>query len=151
MLTRRSTLTLLGAAPALLLLSRGAQAAEPAIYAEDGIAIDGTDAVAYFTESAPVPGNPAYAFDWMGATWRFMSAANRDAFAAEPQRYAPAYGGYCAFAVSRGSLASTVPHAWQIVDDRLFLNFSRRIHRRWQGELPNIIAQADGNWPSVLG
>ncbi|MEJ6404499.1 YHS domain-containing (seleno)protein [Yoonia sp. 2307UL14-13] len=122
----------------------------PTIYAEGGIAIDGTDPVAYFTESAPVAGDPSITHDWNGATWRFANAENRDTFAADPEAYAPQYGGYCAWAVSEGYTASTVPEAWKIVDGRLYLNFSRRIQRRWERDIPGRIASADANWPDVL-
>ena len=147
MLDRR---TLLLAAAALPLVPATALAATPPVYAEDGIAIDGTDAVAYFTEGRPVAGDPGLAHDYNGATWRFASAAHRDAFAADPAGYAPQYGGYCAWAVSQGYTASTIPEAWRIVDGKLYLNFSRRIQRRWERDIPGHIAKADANWPGVL-
>jgi YHS domain-containing protein len=149
-LTRRHVLTLALASPALLAFAPSAMAASPEIYAEDGIAIDGTDAVAYFTESAPVAGDEAITFDYMGATWRFSTEANRDAFAADPTAYAPQYGGYCAYAVSQGYTASTVPEAWTVVDGKLYLNFSTSVRRRWERDIPGHIAAADANWPSVL-
>ncbi|MEL7099806.1 MAG: YHS domain-containing (seleno)protein [Pseudomonadota bacterium] len=151
MLTRRTLiLSALAAAPAAAFLSLPARANTPRVYAEDGIAIDGTDPVAYFTQGAPVPGDPAITHDWAGATWRFATAANRDAFAADPEAYAPQYGGYCAWAVSEGYTASTIPDAWKIVDGKLYLNFSRRIQRRWERDIPGRIAAADSNWPEVL-
>lgn len=137
--------------PLFTLLGTGARAATPAVYAKDGIAVDGSDVVAYFTDGAPVEGSPAIAHDWNGVTWHFANAANRDAFAADPVAYAPQYGGYCAWAVSEGYTASTAPEAWKIVDGKLYLNFSRRIQRRWERDIPARIAAADGNWPSVLG
>lgn len=148
--TRRAVLTATAAALAALSLPRLAFAATPAIYAEGGIAIDGTDPVAYFAQGAPVPGDPAITHDWNGATWRFASAAHRAAFASAPESYAPQYGGYCAWAVSEGYTASTVPEAWKIVDGRLYLNYSRRIQRRWERDIPGRIARADANWPEVL-
>lgn len=149
-ISRRHVLTLAASAPFAALLARAAQAATPAVYAEDGIAVDGTDVVAYFTESQPVAGDPAITHDWMGATWRFATEENRAAFAADPERYAPQYGGYCAFAVSEGYTASTVPEAWRIVDDKLYLNFSLGVQRRWARDIPGRIAAADANWPGVL-
>jgi hypothetical protein len=101
-----------------------ARAAEPMVFQRDGFAIGGTDPVAYVTEGGPVQGDPAYAPTGMGARWTFASAANRDAFVADPERYAPAFGGYCAFAASRGYLAPTIPEAWSIYEDRLYLNAS---------------------------
>lgn len=120
------------------------------IYTEDGIAVDGTDVVAYFTEGKPVAGAKDITHDWMGATWRFASEDNRAAFAADPVAYAPQYGGYCAYAVSEGYTASTVPEAWRIVDGKLYLNYSRRIQKRWAKDIPGRIAAADANWPKVL-
>lgn len=146
MLNRRSLL----AAPALLLLPRVAFAATPPIYAENGIAIDGTDPTGYFTDGAPVAGDPEIALDWNGATWRFASADARAMFEADPGRYAPLFGGYCAWAVAEGYTASTTPEAWKIVDDRLYLNFSRRIQRRWEQDIPGNILRAEANWPAVL-
>lgn len=151
--TRRHVLALAASLPVvatLAVLAPTVGASKPSIYANDGIAIDGTDAVAYFTEGKPVAGSPEFAHDWMGATCHFSTAENRDAFAADPEAYAPQYGGYCAYAVSEGYTASTVPEAWKIVDGKLYLNFSRRIQRRWERNIPERIESADANWPSVL-
>jgi YHS domain-containing protein len=117
----------------------------------DALAIGGTDPVAYFENNGPVQGDAAHALDWMGARWIFASVANRDAFAADPERYAPAFGGYCAFAASRGYLAPTIPEAWSIVDDRLFLNANLRARELWLAELPDVIAAGEANWPAILG
>jgi YHS domain-containing protein len=119
------------------------------VFVDGGHAIRGTDPVAYFTEGRPVPGDPAFAHDWMGATWIFASAANRDAFAADPEAYAPQYGGYCAWAVAEGYKAPIDPSAWSIVDDRLYLNYDRRIQSRWERDIPGFIARADANWPGL--
>jgi YHS domain-containing protein len=96
-----------------------------------------------------VPGRAEFAHDWGGVAWRFASAANRDLFAADPARYAPAYGGFCAYAVSEGYTAPIDPAAWRIVDGRLFLNFDRGVQRRWERDIPGRIARADANWPRV--
>ena len=150
-MNRRTALTLLTLAPLALSISRPAFAqSEPKIYAEGGIAIDGSDAVAYFIEGKPVPGISDHTFDWSGATWHFASAENRDLFAANPDTYAPQYGGYCAWAVARGYLAPTIPEAWKIVDGKLYLNATKRIQRRWERDIPGFIAQANANWPAIL-
>ena len=148
MTARRSVLAALGA---VLVVPRAARAATPPVYAEGGIAIDGTDAVAYFTDGAPVAGSAEHAVAWQGAEWRFASEANRAAFAADPGAFAPQYGGWCAWAVAEGYTASTVPEAWAIVDGRLYLNYSRRVQRQWSRDIPGNIARADANWPGVLG
>lgn len=149
-MNRRHLFTLALALPAVAALAPTATAASPEIYNEGGIAVDGTDVVAYFTEGAPVAGDAAITHDYMGVTWRFASEANRDAFAADPEAYAPQYGGYCAYAVSQGYTASTVPEAWSIVDKKLYLNFSTSVKRRWERDIPGHIAAADANWPGVL-
>jgi hypothetical protein len=149
-ITRRYLLTLAVAAPAVAAFAPNAMAATPEVYAEGGIAVDGTDVVAYFIEGAPVAGDAAITHEHMGATWRFSSEANRDAFIADPAAYAPQYGGYCAYAVSQGYTASTVPEAWTIVDDKLYLNYSSGVKRRWERDIPGHIAAADANWPTVL-
>ena len=115
-----------------------------------GVAIDGFDPVAYFTDGRPVEGSKAHSFDWQGATWRFASAAHRDLFAAAPEKYAPQYGGYCAWAVSNGYTADTDPEAWSIVDGRLFLNYSLEVRSKWEQDVPGNIGRADRNWPKLL-
>ena len=150
-LTRRHVLGLALTAPALGLVATRSMAQEASVYTEGGIAIDGSDAVAYFGGNGPVAGDPAITFDYMGATWQFTSEANRDAFAADPAAYAPQYGGYCAYAVSQGYTAPTVPEAWSIVDGKLYLNFSTGVRSRWERDIPGHIAAADANWPGVLG
>jgi YHS domain-containing protein len=119
-------------------------------YVEDGVAIKGTDPVAYFTEGQPLPGRAEFEYEWQGATWRFASAENRDLFANNPEQYAPEYGGYCAWAVSQGYTAPIDPNAWKIVDGKLYLNFNRQIQQRWEKDIPGHIAQANQNWPQVL-
>lgn len=127
-----------------------AEAKEPVYQSFLGTAIDGTDAVAYFTEGRPVEGSSDFTLEWNGATWRFASAENRDKFAAEPEKYAPQYGGYCAWAVSQGYTASTDPEAWKIVDGKLYLNYSKGVQAQWEGDVAGNIKAADGNWPKVL-
>ena len=124
--------------------------AEPTVYQENGIAIKGTDPVAYFRQGTPVRGSTQFTYQWGGATWRFSSAENRDLFIANPEQYAPQYGGYCAWAVSQGYTAAIDPNAWKIVDGKLYLNFNRRVQRQWERDIPGNIARADRNWPGVL-
>lgn len=121
-------------------------AAAAGVNADAGVAVRGTDVVAYFTEGRPVPGRAEFTHAWRGATWRFASAGNRDRFAADPDRFAPAYGGFCAFAVSEGYTAPIDPNAWRIVDGRLFLNYSRSVQQRWERDIPGRVARADANW-----
>ena len=117
---------------------------------DSGLAIRGTDPVAYFTEGGPVAGSADFAYTWNDVTWQFASAENRDLFAANPEQYAPQYGGFCAWAVSQGYTASIDPNAWSIVDNKLYLNYSKGVQRRWERDIPGNISQADANWPGVL-
>ena len=115
----------------------------------DGTAIHGYDPVAFFTEGRPTLGSKRYSYIWQGAEWRFATEENRRRFEADPERYAPQYGGFCAFAVSRGGTADIDPEAWSIVDGRLFLNLSPFVQRRFELRLEHNIEEADRNWPGV--
>jgi YHS domain-containing protein len=150
MISRRTFLVAASAVPAVALMPQAALAAKPAVYALDGIAINGIDPLGYFQESAPVPGSAQWSLMWMGATWHFASEANRAAFETDPDRFAPKYGGYCAYAVSKGATAPTDPEAWTIHEDRLFLNFSPSVRTIWREDIPGNVARADANWPDVL-
>jgi YHS domain-containing protein len=135
---------------AALLLSPVAFAQKPTVFSDRNGAIRGHDPVAYFDQKGPVKGSKQFSHAWRGATWYFASAENRDKFAAEPERYAPRYGGYCAYAVSQGYTADIDPAAWSIVDGKLYLNYSLRIRERWNKDIPGHIRKADTNWPAVL-
>ena len=150
MTTRRTVLKFAAALPPAALLPQAALAKTDPFYNSRGVAVDGSDVVAYFTEGAPVKGDRNITHEWSGVTWRFSTEANRDAFAASPEKYAPQYGGYCAWAVSQGYTASTTPEAWKIVDGKLYLNYSKRIQRRWERDIPGNIQAGNANWPAVL-
>ncbi len=129
--------------------SPGAVGDGRAFLAKDGVAIDGYDPIAYFTQSKPVQGSAQHALEWGGATWHFATAEHRDRFKADPATYAPQYGGYCAWAVAQGQLAPIDPQAWAIVDGKLYLNFSPGIHAKWGKDIPGNISKADQNWPGL--
>ncbi len=114
------------------------------------IAIEGTDPVAYFTEKKAVKGSSEYIHPWKGAEWRFKNAANRDAFAAQPEKYAPQFGGYCAWAVSRGYTAGIDPEAWTVHEGKLYLNYSKGVRDEWTQDIPGNIAKGEDNWPKAL-
>ncbi len=135
---------------ALMVPALPALAAEPPVFSRRGLAIRGYDPVAYFDEAKPVKGKRSIEAEWNGATWRFASTGNRDRFNADPQAYAPQYGGYCAWAVSNNYTASTDPDAWTIHDGRLYLNYSLGVQRTWSQDVPGNIARGDANWPGVL-
>ena len=150
MLTRRTFLAASAAAPLAFSLAPPALAAKAPVFAEGGIAINGYDPVAYFTEAKPVEGSASFTADYMGATFQFASVENRDLFAADPEAYAPQYGGYCAYAVSKGATASTSPRAWTVHEGKLYLNFNRAVRGIWSTDIPGNVEKADANWPKVL-
>ena len=115
-----------------------------------GTAIEGYDPVAYFTQGMPVEGSDAYTHDWRGATWKFSSQENLELFKSDPEAYAPQYGGYCAYAVAKGSTASIDPEAWAIVDGKLYLNYSQSVQQTWQADRDTYLQQSEANWPSIL-
>lgn len=114
-----------------------------------GVAVGGYDPVAYFTENKAVKGNPAVALDHEGAKWFFASEANRAAFQAEPAKYAPQYGGYCAWAVSQGYTAKGDPNAWTVHDGKLYLNYNASVRKDWSKDIPGNVTKGDANWPKV--
>jgi hypothetical protein len=112
-----------------------------------GLGAKGYDVVAYFTEGQPVQGRAELTHDHGGVTWRFASARHRDLFAAEPAKYAPQYGGFCAWGVAQGRLFDVDPvTGWRIVDGKLFLNFNADIQATWEKDIFGFITKADANW-----
>jgi hypothetical protein len=129
------------------IISAAAQQGE--VYAKNGIAINGYDAVAYFTESKPVKGNDSFVVEWKDVKWLFAGKANADLFKAAPEKYEPQYGGYCAYGCSRGYKAKTSPDAWTIDNGKLYLNYDTGVRNHWNLERQNYIQKADANWPKV--
>lgn len=114
-------------------------------------AVSGYDTVAYFTENHPVKGSSQYKTKYQGADWYFSSQENLDLFLAEPEKYAPQYGGYCAWAVSaKGDFAPSDPEKWAIVDDKLYLNYNQSVKEKWDADRALHIQQADKNWPNLI-
>ncbi len=113
-------------------------------------AIKGYDPVAYFTDRAPVKGNKQITLEWQGANWYFASTEHRDLFAAEPEQYAPRYGGYCAYAAAFNKIAGIDPDEWTIVDGKLYLNYSARVQKKWLKDRDHFIVEADRLWPGLL-
>jgi YHS domain-containing protein len=150
MLTRRFFLGAAVAGPLIGMTSGAAQADEPQFFASKGAVIRGYDPVSYFIEGKPVKGSKTYALMWKGGTWHFANAKNRTAFEADPFAYAPQYGGYCAYAVSRGYTATTEPDAWRIHDGKLYLNHNQRVRTLWSRDIPGNVEKANANWPAVL-
>ena len=119
------------------------------INAANGVAIQGYDAVAYVLNQQATKGEPAYRHDWRGVTWHFASAANRDRFAATPESFAPQFGGFCAYGVSRGYAVDVDPQAFAVVDGKLYLNYSKRVQATWNQDRAGYIEKARANWPKV--
>lgn len=136
---------------AIGLLAMGAQGAKAAeeVNIVDGAAVHGYDVVAYFTQSKPVKGTSAYTAEHEGVTYRFSSAENRDKFGTDPAKYAPQYGGYCAFGTAMGRKFNGDPHAWAIVDDKLYLNLNKDVQARWKTDIPGFVKGANNNWPLI--
>jgi len=121
-----------------------------AVNAAGGVAIHGYDVVAYFTDGAAVRGSADFVQTRDGVDWHFASREHRDAFAKEPARYLPAFGGYCAYGVSRGYAVDVDPEAFAIVDGALYLNYSRSVQRTWNEDRPGYIEKARQRWSAVL-
>jgi len=116
----------------------------------NNLAVEGHDPVAYFTAGEPVKGDRAFSTEYQGAEFRFASQENLDTFLAEPDTYAPQYGGYCAWAVSQGYTAKGDADHWKIVDGKLYLNYNKSVQETWEEDIPGFITLANGNWPTVL-
>lgn len=114
-----------------------------------GLALKGHDPVAYFTAARATPGLSQFTASFAGATYRFASAANRDAFVASPAQYVPAYGGFCAMGVALEKKLDVDPQAWRVVDGRLYLNVNKDVQKRWLDDVPGNIATAEKNWPRL--
>ncbi|MGI9263596.1 MAG: YHS domain-containing (seleno)protein [Gammaproteobacteria bacterium] len=116
---------------------------------DNDVILAGHDAVAYFTENRPVPGSADFTVSYDGAIYRFASAANRDRFRSDPARYAPVYGGYCAFGTSIGKKFQVDGQAFEVVDGRLYVNKNLKVYGTWRKDIPGNIAKADGHWPKI--
>ena len=149
-LARETALAAFIAIAALAAFPATAAAEDPVFTTRGNLAIRGFDPVAYFTEGKAVKGDKDFTLGWQGADWRFASAGNRDAFSEDPEKYAPQYGGYCAWAVSRNYTAPTDPDAFTLVNGKLYLNYNKRVMRQWLEDRDRNIEQADENWPAVL-
>ncbi len=114
-----------------------------------GLALQGYDPVAYFTDNAPTPGNWKITSTYNEATYRFASEEHKATFDANPEAYLPQYGGYCAFGTAMGFKFDGDPTVWKVVDGELFLNISTDIQERWEGDIPGFVERADTNWPEI--
>lgn len=123
---------------------------ESVIYIEDAdLALSGWDAVSFFEGDKPKEGDDLYQTDYMNAVWLFSSERNLELFKSNPEKYAPAYGGYCAWAMSDAALAPGKPEHWDIINDKLYLNYSVSTRKKFLADPANLIDSADQNWPAV--
>lgn len=138
-----------------VLVARPAFAKEPRWYNNgSGYGADGADVVAYFSLDASakgVAGIAEHSVDWNGSRWRFANAEHLAAFTANPEKYAPQFGGYCSWAVSQGYTAHGDKNAWSIENGKLYLNYNNRIRKRWLRDVSNFISQGEANWPRIIG
>ena len=115
----------------------------------NGIALQGHDPVAFFTDGTPVEGSDQITAEYEGATYHFATAENQGAFTADPAKYAPQYGGYCAYGLARGSKAPVEIDKFSIVDGKLYLNFNGNIQSQWEKDIKGFVAKADKNWTTI--
>jgi len=135
----------------LLLLSTGVSAMAVEKSHIHTVAIKGYDPVAYFKVGKALRGDGSFAFQWRDMTWYFLTKENRDLFATYPEKYAPQYDGYCAWAMTEARKAETDPKVWKIVDGKLYLNCSEAAYDKWSRDIPGNIKKADTNWLKFLG
>jgi YHS domain-containing protein len=133
----------------IIITSLLSQAQVSEIFSSEEGAINGYDAVAYFKDSKPQKGNKKLALKWKGATWYFSTKANLEMFKANPEKFAPQYGGFCAYGTSDGHKAPTDPAAWTMVDGKLYLNYDNEVKTMWRKDQKALIKKADLNWPTV--
>ncbi len=134
------------------LLPMGAFAAAPEVNVGhfNKLAVNGYDVMTYWKGGNPKEGNLEITASFNGATWVFISEENRALFLKNPAKYAPQYGGYCAYAASRNAVSDVDPLAWRIWKDKLYLNYSPRVRREWASDIDDNISKADGFWPALL-
>jgi YHS domain-containing protein len=141
------------------LASPSAMAAQPAINtlknsslfsSRTDTAINGYDTVAYFTANKAVKGQDSLSTDWKGARWKFSTAANLELFKANPEKYAPQYGGYCAYGVTQGYLVKVDPEQFTVRDNKLYLNYDADVQAKWSKDIPGYISSADQKFPQLL-
>jgi YHS domain-containing protein len=137
-------------APGLLALAFMSRLAVSGDFFEvDGLALRGYDPVAYFEANMPVKGLPAHNVTYKDSKFLFVTAANRKKFAANPEKYAPQFGGFCALGTANGYKVKTEPDAFKVVDGKLYFNYNRKVLEIWSQDEPGYIARANKNWPEV--
>lgn len=123
--------------------------AQTDIFAPGGKALNGYDVVAFFKAAQPVKGADSLSAEWEGVRWLFSTRDNLDAFRADPAKYAPQYGGYCAYGTAGNHKSPTQPDTWTIVNDKLYFNYNQKVKEMWSKGRDSLIKKADENWPGL--
>ena len=132
-----------------LVVSANLQAQKSAVFIADGEAIRGYDAVAFFKESKPVIGDKKFAYTWNSAEWLFANQEDLEMFKASPEKYAPQFGGYCAYGTSAGHKAPTQTDTWTVLNDKLYFNYNLKVQEMWKKDQANLIQKANKNWEEI--
>lgn len=126
------------------------QAQKSPVYAPNGVALGGYDPVAFFTQSKPVKGSASYSYNWEGVNWLFTDKSDLEKFKAEPMKFAPQYGGYCAYGTSQGHKAPTQADTWTIVNNKLYFNYNSKVKDIWTKNQSALIDSANRKWSTVM-
>lgn len=116
---------------------------------QQGVGIHGYDPVAYFTHATASVGQAKFSASHEGVTYHFANAKQRDMFKAEPAKYAPQYGGFCAMGVALGKKLDGDPQAWRVVDGKLYLNVNKEVQKKWLENVPGNLQKAQEEWPGI--
>jgi hypothetical protein len=135
---------------ALISICSAVSAQKSPVYAPKGIALDGYDAVAFFTQGKPVKGSSDYALRWNGAQWLFADKADLESFKKAPEKYAPQYGGYCAYGAAQGHKAPVEIDTWSVINNKLYLNYDQKVKSKWVKDEATYIESANKNWPLIM-
>ncbi len=143
----KKIITLTGFILVLVTLCSFAQKSE--VYSTEGGAIKGYDPVAFFVESKAVKGTEEFTYEWNGATWHFANKKNKETFIANPEKYAPQYGGYCAYGTADGHKAPTETDTWTVDNNKLYFNYNQKVKTLWDKDRASLIKKADEQWPKI--
>jgi YHS domain-containing protein len=135
----------------LLFTFYGAKAQKSEIFAPAGKAIKGYDPIAFFKESKAIKGADSLSYRWKEADWLFSSKENLETFKASPEKYAPQYGGYCAYGTAGNHKAPTQTDTWTVINDKLYFNYNAKVKEMWSKDQKALIEKADKNWPDLKG
>ncbi len=149
MLKKLQDLRLFTGVTTFLVLVTAAAICQSPNYAVDGVAVNGYDVVAYFIDGKPVKGSAEFAFTLDSVQWLFSSREHLDLFKSDPERYLPQFGGWCAYGVSQNYKAPTEPDAWTIVNDKLYLNYNKKVRKMWLQDRDARIHTAEQNWTEL--